>query len=56
MSPLKISFGLRRLKCDMCEAAEKCYKIFNTIAEKSSSRDLIQEALSYDIYPTCTGW
>jgi hypothetical protein len=33
MSPLKVIIGLKRLKCDMNEAAEKCYKSFNTITE-----------------------
>jgi hypothetical protein len=29
MSPLKISFGLKQLKCELNEAAEKCYKAFD---------------------------
>jgi hypothetical protein len=55
MSPMKISFGLNMLKCDMGDAAEKCYKIFNTVIEKIGSQDLIQEALAYNIYPTHIG-
>lgn len=52
MIPLKISIDLKRLKCDMNEAAEKCYKSFNTIAKKIGSQDLIQEELAYNIFPT----
>jgi hypothetical protein len=56
MSPLKISFGLKRSKCNMSKAAEKWYKIFNTAAEKIGSPDLIQGALAYNIFPTYTEW
>jgi hypothetical protein len=56
MSPLKISFGLKRPECDMNEATEKCYNILNTVVEKIGSEDLIQEALAYNIFPTRTGW
>lgn len=49
-------FGLKRPKCEMNEAAEECYKIFNTVVEKIGSRDLIQEALAYNIFLTRTGW
>jgi hypothetical protein len=56
MSPLDISFGLKRAKCDMDEATENCYKAFNTVAKKIGSWDLIQEFLAYKIFPTCTRW
>jgi hypothetical protein len=56
MSPLKVNFGLKRLKCELSEAATECYKSFDTIVKKIGSRDLIQETLAYNIYPTRTGW
>jgi hypothetical protein len=56
MSLLKISFGLKWPKCEMSEAAEECYKAFDTVIKRIGSQNLIQEALAYDIYPTWTGW
>lgn len=56
MSPLNISFGLKRLKCKVNETVEECYKTFNTVADKIGYRDLIQEALAYNILPTQTRW
>jgi hypothetical protein len=52
---LVISFGLKRHKCDMGEAAKSCYKAFNNVTEKIGSRDLIQEFLAYNIFPTRIG-
>lgn len=40
MNPLKSGFGLKRPKCEMGEAAEKCYKIFNTVAKRIGSQSL----------------
>ena len=54
--PLRTSFSLKTPKCDMGKATEKCYKIFNTTAKRIGSRDQIQEALAYKIFPTRTGW
>lgn len=56
MSPLKVSFGLKRSKCELKEATDECYRAFNTIIKRIRSRYLIQEALAYNIYPTRTGW
>jgi hypothetical protein len=55
MSPLKVSFGLKRLKCEMNEATKECDKTLNMSIEKIGSRDLIQETLAYNIFPTRTG-
>ena len=41
MSPLRINFGLKQLKCELSEAAKECYKAFDTIIKKIGSRDLI---------------
>lgn len=56
LSPLRTSFSLKKPNCDMGEAAEKCYTIFNTIAKRIGSPDLIQEVLAYNNFPTQTGW
>jgi hypothetical protein len=56
MSPLEISFVLKRPKCEMGEAAENCYKAFNVVVEKIGSLDLIQVFLASNIFPTRTGW
>jgi hypothetical protein len=56
MSPIKISFGLTRLKCEMNETVEECYKIFNMVIEKIGSQDLTQEVLAHNIFPTWTEW
>jgi hypothetical protein len=37
MSPLKVSFGLKRLKCEMNEATEECDKTLNMSIEKIGS-------------------
>jgi hypothetical protein len=56
LSPLRTSFSLKKPNCDMGEATEKCYKIFNTVAKRIGSWDLVQGALAYNIFPTQTGW
>jgi hypothetical protein len=56
MSPLRISFSLKRWKCELGEDAKECYVAFNTVVKKIGSRDLIQGALAYNIYPTRTVW
>lgn len=56
MDPLKISFGMKRPECNMNDAVETCYNTFKTIVEKVGTRDLIQEALAYNILPACTRW
>jgi hypothetical protein len=56
LSPLRTSFSLKKPNYDMGETAEKCHNIFNTVAKRIGSQDLIQEALAYNIFPTRTGW
>jgi hypothetical protein len=34
MSPLKISFGLKRPKCELNEAAKDCIRAFNAVVKK----------------------
>jgi hypothetical protein len=56
MSPLKISFAMERPMCEASEAADECLKAFGEVVKKIRSRDLIKEALAYNIYLTRTGW
>jgi hypothetical protein len=41
---------------EMNEVADECYEAFNVVVKKIGSRDLMQEALAYNIYPTRIGW
>jgi hypothetical protein len=52
MSPLEVSFALKRPKFEMSEAADECFNAFSTVIKKIGSQDLVQEALAYNIYPT----
>jgi hypothetical protein len=56
MSPLEVSFALKRRKCEMNEVADEGHKAFNTFIKIIGSRDLIQEVLAYNTYPTWTSW
>jgi hypothetical protein len=56
MSPLKISFGLKRPKCELNAIIDECYRAFNVVVKRIGSRDLIQEALAYNIYLTQARW
>jgi hypothetical protein len=56
MSPLEVSFSLKRPKCEMSEAADECFKAFSVVIKKIGSRDLVQEALAFNKYPTRIGW
>ena len=54
MSPLRVNFAQKRPKFEMNKAVDECQKAFNVVVNKIESRDLIQEALAYNIYPTRT--
>jgi hypothetical protein len=56
MSPLRTSFGLKRSKCELSEAAKDYYEAFDTVVKKIGSQYLIQEALAYNIYLTRARW
>jgi hypothetical protein len=45
MSPLEVSFALKRPKCKISEATDECFKAFSTVIKKIGSQDLVQEAL-----------
>jgi hypothetical protein len=58
MSPLKLSFGKPRPLCNMqlgspCQLAEVEFRV---VAEHISTRDLVQEYLTYKTFPTSGGW
>jgi hypothetical protein len=55
MSPLEVSFALKRPKCEMSKATDECYKAFNAFIRKVGSQHLVQEALAYNLYLTWTG-
>lgn len=40
----------------MSEAADECFKAFSVVIKKIGSRDLVQEALAFNKYPTRIGW
>jgi hypothetical protein len=56
MSPLKISFDLKRPNYRMNGDAKKNYGAFNIMVGRIGTRDLIQEFLAYKVFPTQTGW
>jgi hypothetical protein len=56
MSPLEVSFALKRPKFEMSEVVDECFNAFSTVIKKIGSRDLVQEALSYNIYSTYNRW
>lgn len=56
MSPLKVSFGLKRPNYRMSEAIQDDYKAYNVVVERIGTQDLIQEFLAYNVFPTQTGW
>jgi putative sterol carrier protein len=45
MSHLRISFDLKRPKCELSEAVKQRYKAFDTVVKKIGSQDLTQEHL-----------
>ena len=58
MSPLSLSFGMTRPLCNMqlgspCQLAEVEFRV---VVEQISIRDLVQEYLANQTYPTSSGW
>ena len=56
MSPLKISFGLKRPNYRMSGATQDAYKAYNIVVKRIGTWDLIQEFLAYNVFPTQTRW
>jgi hypothetical protein len=58
MSPLSLKFGMTRPLCNMqlgspCQLAKVEFRV---VAEQISTRDLVQEYLANQTYPTLSGW
>jgi hypothetical protein len=58
LSPLSLNFGLTRPLCRM-EVGSPCQQAvteFRVVAEQIGTRDLVQEYLSYKVFPTLSEW
>jgi hypothetical protein len=58
MSPLRLNFGMTWPLCNMqlgspCQLAEVEFRV---VAEQISTRDLVQEYLANQTFPTSRGW
>jgi hypothetical protein len=49
-------FGLRKPKVEIDEAAEACQRAFSTVCAFIGTRDLVQEHVSYRIWPLIDSW
>jgi hypothetical protein len=56
MRPIWQSFGLRRLKVEMNEAAEECQRAFGVICSFIGTRDLVQEHIAFRVWPFAEKW
>jgi hypothetical protein len=56
MRPIWSRFGLRRPKVEIDEAAEACQKAFGTVCFFIGTRDLVQEHITYIIWPLLDSW
>jgi hypothetical protein len=56
MRPIWSRFGLRKPKVEIDEAAEGCRRAFSTVCSFIGTRDLIQEHVSYRIWPLIDSW
>jgi hypothetical protein len=56
MRPIWSCFGLRRPKVKINEAAEACQKAFGTVCFFIGTRDLIQEHITFRVWPLVESW
>jgi hypothetical protein len=56
MRPIWSRFGLRRPKVEIDEAAEVCQKAFGTVCFFIGTRDLIQEHITFRVWPLVENW
>jgi hypothetical protein len=56
MRPIWSRFGLRRPKVKIDEAAEACQKAFGTVYFFIGTRDLIQEHITFRVWPLVENW
>lgn len=52
ISPLKVSFSLKRPNCKMNGATQYAYKAYNIVARRIGTQDLVREFLAYNVLPT----
>jgi hypothetical protein len=56
MRPIWQSFGLRRPKVEINEAAEECQRAFGVICSFIGTRDLVQEHIAFRVWPLTEKW
>jgi hypothetical protein len=56
MRPIWSRFGLRKPKVEIDEAAEGCRRAFGIVCSFIGIRDLVQEHVSYKIWPLVDNW
>jgi hypothetical protein len=56
MSPLKVSFSLKRPNHRMSGAIQDANKDYNVVVERIGTWDLIEEFLAYNVFHAQTRW
>jgi hypothetical protein len=56
MRPIWQRFGLRKSKVEIDEAAEECQKAFGIVCSFIGTRDLVQEHISFRVWPLVEQW
>jgi hypothetical protein len=56
MRPIWQRFGLRRPKVEMDEATEECQRAFGVVCSFIGTRDLIQEHITFRVWPLAEKW
>jgi hypothetical protein len=56
MRPIWSRFGLRKSKVEIDEAVEACQKAFGTVCFIIGTRDLIQEHITFRVWPLVESW
>jgi hypothetical protein len=56
MRPIWSRFSLRRPKVEIDEAVEACQKAFGTVCFFIGTRDLVQEHITYRVWPLIESW
>jgi hypothetical protein len=54
--PIWSRFGLRRPKVEIDDAIEACQRAFSTVCAFIGTRDLIQEHISFRVWPLVESW
>jgi hypothetical protein len=56
MRPIWSRFGLRKPKVEIDDATKACQKAFSTVCSFIGTRDLIQEHISFRVWPLVENW